>query len=191
MNSSPVCPVCERGSLVAERYSDDFRHNGGSLRVDDLERYRCDICGADPVLTDQIKRNQLRVCDAKRRADGYFTGAEIKALRERFRISQSEAADLFGGGAHAFSKYERGEVVQSLPMDRLMRCVAAFPFLIGFLRRIAHPFEGVGTMEAYAAQSCGSLNDPLYTSKPVHGTTVLVSRHEQSNVLRLPLKKAA
>lgn len=190
MNSSPVCPVCERGSLVAEKYSDDFRHNGSSLRVDDLERYRCGVCGADPVLTDQIKRNQLRICDAKRRADGYFTGAEIKGLRDRFRMSQSEAADLFGGGAHAFSKYERGEVVQSLPMDRLMRCVAAFPFLVSFLRKVAHPSDDAGS-EVYTAQSCVSLNDPCYTSKPVQGTKVLVSRHAQSNVTRLPLKKVA
>lgn len=186
MNLPPVCPVCERGTLIAEKYSDDFRHNSKSLRVDDLERHRCNACGADPVLADQIRRNQLRICDAKRRADGYLTGAEIKALRERYSLSQSDAADLFGGGTHAFSKYERGEVMQSLPMDRLMRCVAAFPFLISLLGKIAHPSEDTGT-----AQPSVSLNDPLYTSKPIHGTKVLVSEHAQSGVMLLPLKKVA
>ena len=192
MNSSPVCPVCDRGSLVAEKYSDDFRHNSRLVHVNDLERYRCGICGADPILTDQIKRNQLRICDAKRRTDGYLTGAEIKALRERFSLSQSDAADVFGGGANAFSKYERGEVVQSLPMDRLMRSVSAFPLLINFLRKIAHPSLNSSAIEASATTSGVSLSDPWYTSRPVHGTKVLVSRRDvQSSVISLPLKKVA
>ena len=192
MNLSPTCPVCDRGSLVAEKYSDDFRHNSTLVRVDDLERYRCVACGADPILTDQIKRNQLRICDAKRRADGYLTSAEIKALRERFSLSQSDAAGVFGGGANAFSKYERGEVVQSLPMDRLMRCVLAFPLLLSFLRRIAHPSVNSSATETSTITSGVSLSDPWYTSKPVHGSTVLVSRRNvQSSVICLPLKKVA
>jgi HTH-type transcriptional regulator / antitoxin MqsA len=179
--------------LVAETYSGEVRHNSKMLHVEGLERYRCDQCGADPVLTDQIKRNQLRVCDARRRADGYFTGAEIKALRERFGLSQSQAADLFGGGANAFSKYERGEVVQSLPMDRLMRCVSAFPLLIDVLRQIADPTLDVGTaVRARVGQPGVSLNDPWYTSRHVHGTKVLVSERDvQSKVVSLPLKKVA
>ena len=67
---SRVCPVCERGTLSAERYSEQIQHNGKSLTVEDLERCRCDTCDADPVLTEQIRRNQVRICDAKRQADG-------------------------------------------------------------------------------------------------------------------------
>jgi len=191
VNTRVVCPVCEHGSLLAELYSDEVRHNGRLLCVEGLERCRCDACGADPVLTDQIKRNQLRVCDARRRADGYFTGAEIKALRQRVGLSQAEAADLFGGGANAFSKYERGEVIQSLPMDRLMRCVSAFPMLLSLLRQSADP-SGAKTDNAHAAPSGVSLNDPWYTSRTVRGKKVRVSERDvQSTVVRLPLKKTA
>lgn len=192
MNSSLICPVCEQGSLRAEVYSAEFQHNGKPLVVDGLERNRCDACEADPVLTDQIKRNQLRICDAKRRADGYLTGGEIKAVRERLRLSQSEAAALFGGGANAFSKYERGEVIQSLPMDRLIRSASSFPLLVGFLRTVADPSAKNIATETYATTSEFSLNDPWYTSKPVQGRTVLVSERDIApSVISMPRKKVA
>ena len=102
--------------------------------VSGLEHYECTTCGADPAFPDQIRRNELIIADAKRRSHGLLTGAEIRELREELGLSQTEAADLFGGGANAFSKYERGEVIQSVPMDRLLRVVHAFPHLLGVLR---------------------------------------------------------
>jgi hypothetical protein len=42
-------------------------------------------------------------------------------------LTQANAAEIFGGGQNAFSKYERGEVVQSLAMDRILRFFAAAP----------------------------------------------------------------
>ena len=93
-----ICPVCEQGTLTVGRYSDEVEYDGQKLMVNDLERTQCNQCGADPVLTEQIRRNQVRICDAKRRASGYLTGEEIRAVRERLSLSQAEAALLFGGG---------------------------------------------------------------------------------------------
>lgn len=195
MNTSPVCPVCELGLLHAETYSDEFQHNGKASLVTGLERYRCDRCASDPVLTDQIRRNQLRICDQKRRSDGYLTGAEIKAIRERLRLSQSQAATLFGGGPNAFSKYERGEVIQGLSMDRLIRSAAHFPPVLHFLRSLTTgPSQKPVVPDTYTSttEPEPSLNDPLYTSKPIPGSKVLVSRRDVSyKVISLPRKRVA
>lgn len=135
MSKQPmICPVCEEGHLHEDHFAGDFKHGNQMVHVDDLECYRCDVCGADPVMEDQIRRNHLKVADAKRRMDGLLSGAEIRATREFLHLSQNEAAELFGGGANAFSKYERGDVLQSKPMDRLLRLSARFPFLLNALR---------------------------------------------------------
>lgn len=135
MSNEPIlCPVCEEGRLHEAHFDGDFKHGDKVVHVDDLECYRCDACGADPVLEDQIRRNHLKVADAKRHMDGLLSGGEIRALREFLHLSQNEAAELFGGGANAFSKYERGDVLQSKPMDRLLRVTARFPFLLNALR---------------------------------------------------------
>jgi len=67
-------------------------------------------------------RNAYAVARDERRArDGLLSSAEIVQIREHLGLRQREAAALFGGGSNAFNKYESGEVLQSVPMDRLLR----------------------------------------------------------------------
>jgi HTH-type transcriptional regulator / antitoxin MqsA len=129
-----TCPMCERGTLTPVTYSETFQHHGAELHVSGLEGYECECCGADPIFDDQIRRNHARILDARRRADGLLTGEEIRVLRDRLGLTQKAASELFGGGANAFSKYERGEVVQSAAMDRLLRLVGRYPRLMADLK---------------------------------------------------------
>jgi HTH-type transcriptional regulator/antitoxin MqsA len=128
MNSTNIeCPFCEQGQLTPEIYDDEFQYNGSTVAVRGLERHSCNVCNAEPILKDQIKRNQIRITDAKRVSDGLLAADEIRHIRELLQLSQSDAARIFGGGTNAFSKYERGEVAQSVAMDRLLRLMRDIP----------------------------------------------------------------
>lgn len=129
----PLCPVCEAGQLRPSTYVGELKHNKQTLRVEGLECYVCDECGADPVFEDQIRRNHRRYQDARRKADGLLTGDEVRAVRSRLSLTQQQAAQLFGGGANAFSKYERDDVIQSVAMDRLMKASLKIRGLVDFL----------------------------------------------------------
>jgi HTH-type transcriptional regulator/antitoxin MqsA len=128
------CPVCEKTSLVPENFSDDFKFEGKPLHVDNLEGYRCTECNAEPIMPDQIKRNHSRITDAKRAVLGFLSGEQIREGRRSLGLSQPDAAVIFGGGVHGFSKYERGETIQSAPMDRLLRLVFEHPELLNQVR---------------------------------------------------------
>jgi len=163
MNSnSMTCSNCEQGHLIASTFADDFRHNDATLHIDGLECYVCDNCGADPVYPDQIRRNQLRIADAKRKADGMLVGGEIRSVREHLGLTQQEAAILFGGGANAFSKYERGDVLQSVAMDRLLKAAAFVPGVFEFLRWEADAqTRGVlGSVQTYCVRSSITMPAP-------------------------------
>jgi len=121
---SPICPICDESALEAGTYTGTIEHAGQELQVSGLEYWECPTCGADPVFPDQARRNHLRFQDARRRADGLLTGDEIAVIRRRHDLTQADAAKVFGGGANAFSKYERGDVIQSKAMDRLLRLAA-------------------------------------------------------------------
>ncbi|MGH8162266.1 MAG: type II toxin-antitoxin system MqsA family antitoxin [Gammaproteobacteria bacterium] len=146
-NDELICPVCERGHLTPQTYSDEFSYRGKMLRVDGLEGYLCDTCGADPVFETQIRRGHAKYQDARRRADGLLIGSEIRELRKQLGLTQQQAARIFGGGANAFSKYERGDVMQSVAMDRLIRVCIRHPQL---LSEIAEE-EGVNVLVASAS----------------------------------------
>lgn len=184
-STEAICPVCDQGKLSVETYTDEIPYNGKNLQVSGLECCHCPDCGAKPILTEQIRRNQVRICDAKRKAEGFLTGEQIRSIREGLGLSQPQAALLFGGGANAFSKYERGEVIQSQPMDRLLRCAAAHPPLLGYLSQLAG-------IEYAAPVYCSKgrsqpLTDPNYTSRQLSGEQVVVSSStmQVSNVVLL------
>lgn len=121
---APICPICEEGHLESATYTGVLDHSGKALEIVGLECWQCPSCGADPVFPDQARRNHRRYQDARRQADGLLAGSEIEAVRKRLGLTQHQAAVVFGGGQNAFSKYERGEVIQSQAMDRLLRLAA-------------------------------------------------------------------
>lgn len=128
------CDECGIGTLSPATWEGTFRHGDASVTVSGLECHRCSHCGADPVFTDQIRRNQTRIADAKRTHDGLLTGEQIRAIRESLNLSQQLAAQIFGGGTNAFSKYERGDVIQSAAMDGLLSLAANVPGAFEYLR---------------------------------------------------------
>lgn len=165
-NYPDVCPDCETGKLRLEQYSDEFDYRGQTLTVDGLQCFVCDHCGAEIIRPEQIRHGDKIFADARRHADGLLTGNEIVRIRENLRLTQRQAAELFGGGANAFSKYERGDVIQSVAMDRLIRMVARFPALIASLAQDAGiAFDGDSVEARYTHVANVSMNDPEFRSR--------------------------
>jgi HTH-type transcriptional regulator/antitoxin MqsA len=61
---------------------------------------------------------------------GLPTPDRIRALRQRLRLSQRKAGDVFGVGPKAFDKYERGLVEPSGPTVQLMGLLERHPELV-------------------------------------------------------------
>lgn len=131
---SLICDDCEVGTLRPSIYADDFKHGDGTIHVEGLECHICDRCGADPVFADQARRNHCKINDARRVADGMLSGAQIRSVRTNLGMTQAVAGEVIGGGPMAFSKYERGEIVQSAVMDNFLRVLAIYPFIVDTLR---------------------------------------------------------
>lgn len=172
-----LCPVCEKGTLSTATHTLEIKHGDNVIVVPDLEHSVCDRCGEEPVLTEQIRRNQLKVADAKRKADGLLTGAEVRSIREQLGLTQQQACLLFGGGTNAFSKYERGDVMQSVAMDRLLKAAAFIPDVVEFLEIEARVASNRGARlpgSTYAAVGSTNLMDRAFTSRSVRGNVVEV-----------------
>ncbi len=122
-----TCDYCERGQLHPISITRVFQYKGRRIEVPNYAVSECKECHATITTAEQARSNERLVIEAKREADGLLTSAEIKALRQRLGLSQGIASQVFGGGPHAFSKYERNEVMQSAAADNLMRIVQLHP----------------------------------------------------------------
>ena len=131
-----ICPICETGTLSKQVHTGEIQYHNQAVRVPDLEYSQCRNCGADPVLADQAKRNQVRFSDARRKIDGLLSSSDIRKARRYLGLTQHAAANVFGGGLNAFSKYERGEVIQSKAMDKLIRLSCRYPVAWKYLNSI-------------------------------------------------------
>ena len=124
---STTCPFCEVGTLAERTVVEAIQFAGTELQVPGVLVSDCSNCQEVLVTPDQAKANARVFADAKRVHEGLLSSQAITAWRKSFGFTQLDAARLLGGGTHAFSKYERGEVTQSRAMDLLMRITGAFP----------------------------------------------------------------
>lgn len=123
------CTACGSDSVRERSARESLRYKGQDIDVV-VAFSVCDVCGDEFLTTEQIRVNDRAVVAAKRKTDGLLSPDEVKYARQALGLNQEQAARLFGGGRNAFSKYERGEVAQSVAMDRLIRICRAHPELL-------------------------------------------------------------
>lgn len=143
--NSKTCPICGAGQLhvrVVQEESEYKGHKGFTP----LHFSECDVCGSEQTNPQQARANKRAMIAFKKQVDGLLTGTEVRTLRERLGINQTQAAQIFGGGPVAFSKYESDDVAQSEAMDKLLRLAAAIPEAFAHLARNA----GVPIAPGYA-----------------------------------------
>jgi HTH-type transcriptional regulator/antitoxin MqsA len=131
-----VCPICEEGVLIIREGRNETEYKGvkGSVRFLYEE---CNVCGSEQADAALSLKNKRLMIAFRKQVDGLLMGEEVRALRERLKLKQSEAARVFGGGPTAFSKYESDDVTQSAAMDKLLRVADALPEAFRHLCKLA------------------------------------------------------
>lgn len=124
------CPKCKGCDLYSASYSDTVEFRGLDLDVEGLHYTTCAFCKNRFENQEQKSHNDelIRSAYARKRdelriQDGLLSSEQIQSIRKKYSLTQREAAIIFGGGSNAFNKYETGEVLQSVAMDRLLRLI--------------------------------------------------------------------
>jgi putative zinc finger/helix-turn-helix YgiT family protein len=69
-----------------------------------------------------------------RKKHGLLSADEIRAIRERFELTQADLARLLRLGGNTVSRWESGRNVQTAAMDLLLRLIRDLPGSIDYLR---------------------------------------------------------
>lgn len=116
------CPACDGGTWVP--HADGmhaFHHKRREHRVEGLHYAKCDRCGAQGYIPGQMAENRRIIEAYERSLRDYISPSDVALLREKYRMSQEQAARIFGCGRRAFSKWERDEVQPTGATARLLR----------------------------------------------------------------------
>lgn len=133
---SKVCPICEEGVLTIKEGCNETEYKSVKGSVPFFYE-ECNACGSEQVDAALSLKNKRLIIAFRKQADGLLTGREVRAVRAKLKLKQSEAALVFGGGPTAFSKYESDDVSQSVAMDKLLRTAEALPEAFRYLCKLA------------------------------------------------------
>jgi HTH-type transcriptional regulator/antitoxin MqsA len=114
------CKLCKSEDVSDYVEEEEITYKGSTLQVS-IVYSLCNNCDREFISKPQILQNEAALRAAKKDFDGLLSSEEIIRARRTLSLTQEQAARVFGGGRNAFSKYERGEVSQSVAMDKLIR----------------------------------------------------------------------
>jgi putative zinc finger/helix-turn-helix YgiT family protein len=131
-----ACPACGT-SMVEKRSTLRLPVNGEEISVPSARHLACPKCGEVLLRYQDAKRFHEDAIALYRKKHGLLSAEQIRSLRGRFELTQSDLAHLLRLGANTVSRWESGRNVQTAAMDILLRLIRDLPGSIDYLRNPA------------------------------------------------------
>ena len=129
------CPVCAAAELVPDTRDVPYTYKGETTL---LPQITGDFC---PACTEYIL--DLKETGPAMRLMGEFNKQVnaaivdpgfIISVRKKLELDQRQAAEIFGGGVNAFSRYENGKTKPPLALVKLLKVLDRHPDLLEEVR---------------------------------------------------------
>lgn len=129
------CPVCGAAELVRDTRDLPYVYKGETTTLAAVTADFCPACGesvTDAAETDRVMR-EMQAFNQQVNAAIVDPGF-IASVRKKLDLGQREAAELFGGGVNAFSRYENGRTKPPLALVKLLKILDRHPELLDEIR---------------------------------------------------------
>ena len=129
------CPCCGAAELVRETRNLPYIYKGQSTLIEAVTGDFCPACGEVLLDREHGDRYSAQIGKFQRTVNAtYVDPAYITRVRRKLDLDQREAAELFGGGVNAFSRYENGKAKPPLSLVKLFRLLDRHPGLLEEIR---------------------------------------------------------
>lgn len=117
-----VCPLCEEEGMVESgRAKKTLNVRGDSIDVE-FEAFKCGKCGEEFINSKSEHDPLAEAYRIYRKRHNMLRPEQIKELRKKYGITQTELSRLLGWGAVTLSRYENG-ALQDATHDRQLKLV--------------------------------------------------------------------
>ena len=129
------CPVCGAAELVHDTRDLPYTYKGETTVITAVTGDFCPAC-AESLLGMEESDRVMREMNAfaKQVNAAYVDPGYIARVRKKLALDQREAAEIFGGGVNAFSRYENGKTKPPLALVKLFKLLDRHPDLLNEVR---------------------------------------------------------
>ena len=125
------CPVCGAAELIHDTRDLPYTYKGETTIIAAVTGDFCPAC-AESVLDAAESNRVMREMRAfsKQVNAAIVDPGFITDVRKKLDLDQREAAEIFGGGINAFSRYENGKTKPPLALVKLFKLLDRHPDLL-------------------------------------------------------------
>jgi len=129
------CPVCGAAELIHDTRDLPYTYKGESTVIAAVAGDFCPAC-AESILDAAESNRVMREMRAfsKQVNAAIVDPGFITNVRKKLDLDQREAAEIFGGGINAFSRYENGKTKPPLALVKLFKLLDRHPDLLNEVR---------------------------------------------------------
>lgn len=131
------CPVCGAANLIRDTRDIAYTYKGVSTMLPAVTADFCTACDESITDASQTKRvMDLMLAFNKQVNAASVDPSYITTVRKKLDLDQREAAEIFGGGVNAFSRYENGKTKPPLALVKLLKMLDRHPDLLAEVRAV-------------------------------------------------------
>lgn len=125
------CPVCGAAELVRDTRDVPFTYKGEATVIPAVTGDFCPACAESVLDMVESRRFGNLVGDFIKQVNATIVDPGfIASVRKKLALDQREAAEIFGGGVNAFSRYENGKTKPPLALVKLLKVLDRHPDLL-------------------------------------------------------------
>ena len=128
------CPACGAAELIHDTRDMPYVYKGEQTVIPAVCGDWCPACGES--ILDAV--TSARVMETMRDFSTQINAAAVPPsfltnVRKKLKLTQAEAATIFGGGINAFSRYEKGRTRPPLSLVNLFKILDVRPELLAII----------------------------------------------------------
>ena len=130
------CPSCAAAKLVRDTRDMPYTYKGESTVIPDVTGDFCPACGEAVLNAAESARTSAAMLEFNKQVNASIVDPGfIASVRKKLALDQREAAEIFGGGVNAFSRYENGKTKPPLALVKLLKVLDRHPDLLREVRK--------------------------------------------------------
>lgn len=129
------CPSCETEALVHDSRDMPYTYKNELTLIPEVTGDLCPSCGETVLGPAESARVSAAMLAFNRQVNALTVDPDyIASVRKKLALDQREAAEIFGGGVNAFSRYENGKTRPPLALVKLLKLLDRHPDLLSEVR---------------------------------------------------------